>query len=184
MSEDYFSLLGIKKDFDIDTRQLTENHLKLQRALHPDRYVNDTPRQKLEAINRISMVNDAFQLLHDPYQRGVYLLQLSGWHKPQENITVKSPILLMEQIELRENLADIRFSDEPFEMLESFQKKVIYLLEEQQQKISALFKKVTLESNEKSFDSSVDNIFENLIRLKFLNKLDEEISRVEEQLDE
>ncbi len=182
MSENYFSWVGVEQSFDINREQLAKNHLYLQKALHPDRFVNDTPRQKLEAVNRMAMVNDAYQTLADPYRRGEYLLQLAGWQKPDENITIKSPALLMEQLELRERLAEIKLIDDPFDELEKFQQEIETLISLQVKQIADLFAQ---NHSEQSESEQVQNtIFAALVRLKFLHKLLDEIRLFEDQLDE
>ncbi len=182
MSENYFSLLGIEPSFDINEQLLAKNHLNLQKTLHPDRFVNDTPRQKLEAVNRMAMVNEAYQTLADPYRRGEYLLQLAGWHKPDENITIKSPALLMEQMELRDRLAEIKLICDPFDALELFQAHIEDLISQQVKQISDLFNHYHSEKSESQHYQSI--IFEALVRLKFLYKLLDEIRLFEDQLDE
>ncbi len=176
MSDNYYKLLGVEQTFDLDLKQLAENYLRLQQSLHPDRHLNESTPQKLLAANKLIEVSQAQQVLKSPFERGEYLLKLAGYEKPDESVTVKNSQLLMEQMELREHLSDLRAMDKPFDELEKFQQEVSKLNSKQVESISSLFAVFEKEK--------ITKIAEQLIRLRFLDKLQQEIERFEEQLDD
>ncbi len=182
MTENYFSLLGVDKTYDIDISTLKANNLRLQHSLHPDRYANQEGSQKITAANKLAQINQAFNTLKSSYLRGEYLLSLKGIEKKSESETIKDPHLLIEQMDLREQLSDIRQLANPEEALENFSQKVNKKVVSQQQKISNLFKHSS--TDEAIQPTQLELITDALTKLRFLNKLQQEISRFEEQLDD
>jgi len=183
MTENYFDLLGMTQSFDIDIQQLKSNNLQLQKTLHPDRNLHETTAQKMLAANKLAEVNQAFRTLHSAYDRGEYLLSLLGLTAADETLTVKDPTLLIEQMELREELSEIRELDDPEQTLESFSKRVKQIITVQQQQISKLFNDIELTLNEAD-KIQLQIISEALVKLRFQQKLQQEIIRFEEQLDD
>ena len=94
--------------FDVDSTALAERYRELQRAVHPDRFANATDRERREAVQRAANINEAFQTLKSPLQRARYLLQLKGVQFDDQKDTSFEPEFLMEQIELREALSEIK----------------------------------------------------------------------------
>ena len=47
MSSNYFELLGVQQDFDIDKDLLHKNYIKLQQLLHPDKSINKPNSEKI-----------------------------------------------------------------------------------------------------------------------------------------
>jgi len=176
MTTNYYLLLGLKQEFDISQEQLAANHLKLQKAIHPDNFANASSAEKLEAMKQVSLINDAFQLLKDPYQRGVYLLTLSGWQKPQEHQTIQAPELLMQQMSLRERFEEIKTCQQPEKQLDSFFDDIEDLIKKQYQTIVALFETVKTTTSE--------SIYIELVRIKYFRKLKQEIIKFEEFLED
>jgi molecular chaperone HscB len=107
-SQNYFELFGLPVTFDIDTAVLANRYRELQRVVHPDRFANATDRERREAVQQAANINDAFQTLKSPLQRARYLLQLKGVTFNDEKDTNYDTAFLMEQIELRELLAEVK----------------------------------------------------------------------------
>ena len=104
----YFELFKFSPAFDIDTALLAERYRELQRAVHPDKFANDTDQQKLLSVQRTAQVNDGFQTLKDPIRRAEHMLSLRGIELSHETTTVKDTGFLMQQMEWREALEDGR----------------------------------------------------------------------------
>lgn len=105
MSDDYFKLLTIGYNFDINKDQLHSNYIALQQLLHPDKYANKTKAEKLLAMEYTSKLNKAYQTLNDDKSRAEYLLFLEGIIINQEdnNNVHPDPMMLYEILELNED---------------------------------------------------------------------------------
>ena len=108
VSQNHFDIFGLPVAFDIDTASLAERYRELQRVVHPDRFANASDRERREAVQQAANINEAFQTLKSPLQRARYILQLKGIRFDDEKDTSYDAVFLMEQIELRELLAEIK----------------------------------------------------------------------------
>jgi len=182
MTENYFALLGVDKKYDIDLPQLKANNLRLQHALHPDRQLHQSSAQQLSAANKLAQINQAFATLNSSYHRGEYLLSLMGIAKKSANETIKNPQLLIQQMDLRERLSEIRQLDDPEDSLQQFSASIVTKVQLLQQKISTLFD--GLQDAKSSNPKQLQLLTDALTELQFISKLQQEILRFEEQLDE
>lgn len=73
---DYFELFTLPASFRIDLDYLEKKYLQLQQQVHPDRFVGQSIREKRYASQQSSLLNQAYEVLKDPIQRGHYLLQI------------------------------------------------------------------------------------------------------------
>ena len=90
--------------------QLQARHRELSHALHPDRHAGKTPAERRHALGKAIEVNDAFRQLKNPLTRGRALLARLG-HALEEGQEAKPPAeLLMDMMEQREALAEVRES--------------------------------------------------------------------------
>lgn len=107
---DPFETLGIAPRFDLDMAALEARHRELSRALHPDRHTGKTPAERRHALGKAIEVNEAFRKLKDPLARASALLASLG-HAPVDGQEAKPPAeLLMDMMEQREALAEVRQS--------------------------------------------------------------------------
>jgi molecular chaperone HscB len=104
-NEDYFSLLGLPREFTLDLPELERRFRDLSRQLHPDRFARAEPRTRRLSLERATRLNDAFRALKDWRLRAAYLLKLSGTDVFTEGRTYADPDFLEEQLEWREQLA-------------------------------------------------------------------------------
>lgn len=104
-NEDYFSLLGLPREFALDLPDLERRFRELSRQLHPDRFARAEPRERRLSLERATRLNDAFRALKDWRQRAGYLLRLAGTDVFAEGRTFADPDFLEEQLEWREQLA-------------------------------------------------------------------------------
>lgn len=103
--EDYFSLLGLQRQFSLDVRELEQRFRDLSRQLHPDRFARAEPRERRLSLERATRLNDAFRYLKDWRLRAAYLLKLAGTDVFGEGKTFADPEFLEEQLEWRELMA-------------------------------------------------------------------------------
>jgi len=107
-AQNFFEIFGLPVSFEIDTAALADTYRELQRAVHPDRFASAGDRERREAVQRAANINEAFQTLKSPLQRARYILQLRGVDFDDQKDTSFDSEFLMEQIELREALAELR----------------------------------------------------------------------------
>jgi len=108
MTVNPFETLGIEPAFSLDLALLEQRHRELSRALHPDRHAASGAAERRMALGRAIEVNEAYRILKDPVRRAEALLALRGAPAGEGNEPPASPALLMEVMERREALAEIR----------------------------------------------------------------------------
>ncbi len=103
----YFDLLGLPKQFELDEKQLRDVYLKMQRICHPDQLANKGAADRMAAMQTSADMNQAYLTLKDPLKRAEYLLLLDDVKVGSEQGALKpSQMLLMESMELREALME------------------------------------------------------------------------------
>ena len=115
---DHFARLGVAPGFDLDLDRLEKQYLGFQRAMHPDRFVTKTAKERAIAESQAVAMNEAYEALKDPLRRAAYLLERAGRIAAvAKDQTVDDAELLMEAMEAREKLAEV----ESIEALEELQ---------------------------------------------------------------
>ena len=71
-----FRSLDISTNPDLNI--LNENNRELQRLVHPDKFANSDESEKRQAMQKTSLINQAFNTLKDPVLRLQYMLSLKG----------------------------------------------------------------------------------------------------------
>jgi molecular chaperone HscB len=104
-TEDYFSLLGLPREFDLEREDLERRFRDLSRRFHPDRHAREGPRERRLTLEWATRINDAARRLRDWRLRAGYLLKLAGTDVLSEGRTYADPDFLEEQLEWREALA-------------------------------------------------------------------------------
>jgi molecular chaperone HscB len=105
-SNDAFELLGLPAKFDLDPQLIERAFFDRSKELHPDRFATAPAAERVVALSRSRALNDAYQTLKKPVPRAEYLLARAG-------VTIGDneqldPTFLMEILELREQLAELR----------------------------------------------------------------------------
>ncbi len=170
----YFQLFGIEVFFDVDLNLLSQTYQNLQKAVHPDRFVQASSQEQLLAVQKSAEINDAYQILKQPLKRAEYLLILRGVDMPNEQKSFSDTAFLMQQIELREMLEDVKFSADVDTALSNAQQ----VLTQEYQQLLNLTREQILENNAAANALACDN----LRKLKFYQKLNIEVERLEESL--
>ncbi|MCL1048332.1 co-chaperone HscB [Shewanella abyssi] len=170
----YFELFSLSPSFDVDTAILAERYRDLQRAVHPDKFANASEQDKRLSVQRTAQINDAFQTLKNPIQRAEHLLALKGLELSHESTTLKDTQFLMQQMEWRESLEEVSDSDDPEAEIEA-----LYASFEAFAKPITAALKVLLLS-----DLVAEHLqaAEQIRKLKFMAKLQDELARVEDAL--
>ncbi|EGM70096.1 co-chaperone HscB [Shewanella sp. HN-41] len=170
----YFELFKFPPAFDIDTAVLAERYRELQRAVHPDKFANDTEQQKLLSVQRTAQVNDGYQTLKDPIRRAEHMLALRGIDLSHETTTVKDTAFLMQQMEWREALENIRESEDPQDCIDELYASFAEYRAKLTQLLTAQLNSSTTEDGLLAADQ--------VRKLKFMAKLHDELTRVEDAL--
>lgn len=118
LGKNHFELFELPASFEVEQETLALRYRELQRAVHPDRFANASDQEKRLSVQQAAQINEAFQVLKSPLSRARYLLELNGLPLDDTN-TRMDPGFLMEQMELREALGEVRGKDDPFTALNS-----------------------------------------------------------------
>ena len=106
--EDPFDLLGLDPSFQLDKELVEERHLRLSRALHPDRHATAPALQRRQALGRAIQVNQAYRVLRDPIARAEALLRRLGVETGEAAQPKADMAFLMDMVDRREALASAK----------------------------------------------------------------------------
>jgi len=123
LTTNYFALFGLEQSYSVDRKALKASYLQLQREVHPDNFVTESDAVQRDAMQRVSYLNQAYETLLNPVQRAIYLLQTNG-HEYDADVQIHNDgQFLLEQMELREELALIPDATDPMESIERLRQK-------------------------------------------------------------
>ena len=171
--QSYFDLFGLPVSCELDTTQLRQQFMELQRQYHPDRFAAGSDTERRIAVQIASYLNSAHQTLVDPLKRAEYCLQLAGLDTNTETDTKMDPMFLMQQMELRESLEEVASAKDPLQSLDKVRAEIDELIDQTAAQTSELL------ANDK-LESARDGVR----RWQFLEKLASEASAIEAQLDD
>ena len=182
LKQNYFQLFSIPVAFDVDLPVIKAAYRELQRNLHPDRFANSTANEKLLSMQASSLVNEAMDVLQSPIRRAAYLLELQGHPVNFETNIAMSPEFLMEQMELREALDELKNSSDPVDSIADFTQRIDQKMDELKIEFKNLFNDY-LHKKKQSEQSDLPGSIEMIVRkMQFMNKLQIEASKIEEDL--
>ena len=119
--DDYFALFQLKPQFKIDRQALESAYLTVQQKVHPDMHAQASDSDKRVSMQLSALANSAYRTLMNPIQRGLYMCSRNGVDPQLETNTAMPAQFLMQQMEWREALDDLR--DQPSK-LDSLYKEV------------------------------------------------------------
>ena len=173
LTQNYFKLLGLPEQFEINTSDLSKAFLKLQNQWHPDRFAAGSDEERRVSMQNTSFINAAHDVLKSPRLRARYLLELSGVSFSDETETSKDPMFLMQQMELRESIEEVVEADEPLDELDSIKKDVKAQSQELEQDFQSAYKSA-------DFKKAKDAV----LKMRFMERIFGEIRRLEEKLED
>jgi molecular chaperone HscB len=109
--DDYFALFQLKPQFKIDRQALESAYLTVQQKVHPDMHAQASDSDKRVSMQLSALANSAYRTLMNPIQRGLYMCGRNGVDPQLETNTAMPAQFLMQQMEWREALDDVR--DQP-----------------------------------------------------------------------
>lgn len=165
--DDYFALFQLKPQFKIDRQALESAYLTVQQKVHPDMHAQASDSDKRVSMQLSALANSAYRTLMNPIQRGLYMCSRNGVDPQLETNTAMPAQFLMQQMEWRETLDDVR--DQPFKLDE--------LYKEVEQTRVNLLKEVELAIDEvNDFDLAAKQLRALLFIDKFSAELEDAIS--------
>jgi molecular chaperone HscB len=121
----YFELFDIPVAYTVDLNKIRLLHRELQKAVHPDRFAHASAQEKRISMQQTSLINQAFHTLCHPIERAMYLLGLRGVDFNMDNQTTMDTEFLMQQMELREALAEAGDKADPLAELERLEAEIM-----------------------------------------------------------
>jgi len=175
-TQTHFELFELPVSFDVDLQDLSLRYRELQRAVHPDRFVNSSDYEKRLSVEKATLINDAYQTLKSPQSRARYMLELQSVSFDNEKDMALDPAFLMEQIELREALSELSEALDPIASLN----KIMFDIKERINIVLTNLRKGL--ANEPLDDIQKSNLKQLIHKMQFLNKLQQEAEYQEENL--
>lgn len=168
---DYFTLFGLTPNYAVNSEQLTDRFLSLQRQYHPDRFATCSEQEKMQALQHAATINTAYQALRHPLKRAEYMLLLQGIDINNEQHTMHDTVFLTEQLELREELDNIENESDAADLLNNFMAKVSVM---QNTRSTLMVEQLAKQKWQQAADT--------VRKLRFLNKLQQQAEQLEERL--
>ena len=106
--QNYFELFDLKTSFFVDDEALKKAYQSKVTKFHPDNFATKSQSEQLQALQNTSLVNSAYTALKTPLNRASYLLNLENINPFDEKDTNMDSNFLLSQIELREQLENIK----------------------------------------------------------------------------
>ena len=72
---DAFAVFGVPRALDLDSTDLERRYLALSRECHPDHHRTGSSDECVAVLQRAAEINDAWQVLRDPWKRARALLE-------------------------------------------------------------------------------------------------------------
>lgn len=167
---DFFTLFDLPQQFSVDEHQLRSTYRDLQKKYHPDRYASASDQEQRMALQYAAYINEGLEVLRAPVKRAIYLLGLAGVEFKSDNLA-SDPQFLMQQIEWREELAELPSTAQPVANLEKF------IAQAEVEQIAY----------ENRFDQAMtakdyDSVLSLISKMQFVSKLLAEAEQIEDQL--
>jgi len=169
-NHNYFTLLELTQECEIDTLVLEKNFQRLQSLLHPDRFVNADATRRLLAIQQSSILNDGYKILKSPLHRAEHLLQLQGIDTSVHKQIQLDGKFLIAQMEMREDLENL--------LLQGNAKGMIFMQKEVKKEITSVWAAFKIQIMAATYMAAKAQFH----KLQFLYRLHDEIRAAEDKL--
>ncbi|MEQ1532623.1 MAG: Fe-S protein assembly co-chaperone HscB [Sideroxydans sp.] len=170
--QDFFQLFELPPRFAIDSAALDQRYRDLQSQVHPDKFSHLSESEQRLSMQWSTRINEGYQTLRSPLARGRYLLSLQGVDTQEETNTSMPLDFLMQQMEWREALQAA---------LEAKNMDALDVLSDNNSKETKLLQ----QQLGVQLDDAHDTVTAagSVRKLRFLEKLAEEISSAYDELD-
>jgi molecular chaperone HscB len=171
-SKNHFQLFNLPPSYALDTPTLERAYREVQREVHPDRFVSASDAEKRLAAQWATQANEAYRTLKSPLNRGRYLLRINGIDTEEERNTSMPIAFLMQQMEWREAVVAAKAAKDDAALAE--------LANTKRDEEKSLF---TMLATQLSDDAKMPSAKDTVRKLRFLEKLGEEIDLAHDALD-
>ncbi len=170
--QNYFELFSLPTQFPLDKSLLARNFRALQRQYHPDRFASSNDQERRVAIQTTGYINEANETLKSPRLRARYLLELQGVDFELCD-TTHDMQFLMQQMETREALEEAAQSSDPLSAIDTISRKI----------------KQDFQTLENDFQHYLEanhlvEAKDAALKMRFYERLNEEVKRLEEKLED
>lgn len=162
---DFFQLFDIPVSFEVDIDLIRRRYMDIQKAVHPDKFVNASAQEKRISMQQTSRINEALNTLKQPVDRALYLLKLKGIDINFENETTMDASFLMEQMEMREALSEVREKKDPLVELDRVAAEIKVKTEKMMNDFSSCYE-----------EDRLDEARELIRKMQFMQKAKKEIN--------
>ncbi|KAF7993419.1 hypothetical protein HCN44_010005 [Aphidius gifuensis] len=164
---DYFEILGVKKNYDIESKELHKKYTQLQNILHPDRFGRRTEKEQEYSANLSSLISKAFATLKHPLDRGIYLLKLN-------NLTISDTTKDLKP----EFLMEIMEKSEEVEAASNDKDKIIKLIQE----ITAVLDELSKDISNAFNNDDLEKAKSLLVKMNYYATLDKVLKKTKQDL--
>lgn len=172
-SQNYFEIFSLEPGIDPDLNLLKDRNRELQQQVHPDRFASSSDEEKRLAMQKTSLINEAFNTLKDPVLRLQYLLSMKGVDMQGETDTSMDGAFLMEQMELREEISDIRSKADPLDALDKIASQLKLRMSDLMSEFDQLYQA-----------DALAECRDVVRKLQFINKAQKDVSDTAERLED
>ena len=138
-TQEYFALFDLPPSFALDERLLEQSYHRLQLENHPDKFSGEDEASKMRAVQVTSLINGAYETLKSPLSRAAYLLDQQGFDVEKVSQSDLDMDLLMEQMQMREALAELPKDSSSLPELETLKQDVKTKLNDRHAKFFRFF---------------------------------------------
>jgi molecular chaperone HscB len=174
LTQNHFELFSLPQGYALERAELDARYRDLQRSVHPDRYASASDRERRISMQQATQINEAYEVLRDPLQRGRYLLELRGHTIEEQQSSHQDPGFLMQQMELREILAGIRQQDDPLQALD----RLAQTVRGQYQSLQSALARAL------DGDADTEQAITLVLRMQFFKRLQDELQELEADLED
>ena len=172
-TSNYFEMFGLPVNYQVDLSLLADRYRSMQRKFHPDRYASKPAQEQRLAVQYAAVINQAYTELSSPLLRAQYLLSLQNMEGVGDVQITRDPQFLMQQIELREQLADLSEANDAFAILD----EVAGQAESDYVGLQQVF-------DQQYSRSEFQYAAETVAKMQFFSKLLNETEQLEQELDD
>jgi molecular chaperone HscB len=171
-SRDHFALFDLPRRQALNELDLERMYRDIQAKVHPDKHAHLADSEQRMAMQWATKVNEAYITLKSPMRRAEYLLKLLG-HDPQiERNTAMPAEFLMQQMELREGVAECRAGGDA-DALDRMHRRMKKEMADQHQAL------VVALDEKKDYARGAEVVRQLMFQEKLLHEIDEALQAVE-----
>lgn len=182
LNANYFILFGLPEVYEVDSKKLRMAYTALQSQYHPDRFATSATAEKNEALQASSYLNHAIETLKSPAKRATYLLELKGISISEHANLCGDTDFLMEQLHLRELLESALNSEVPEDLIDKVQDTALQLQNQEGRKFCWAYGQLQPLSSFDKDESLLSSTRDSVLKLRFLEKLFDEVEALQVRL--